>query len=212
MNIEVYSDGSATTVDKPGGWAWVLSIDGEKFSEGSGYSPNATNNDMELEAAIQGLSAVLKWKNDYGGRTTTLEQLANLQVKLCSDSQLTLGWASGEYRFNQLDKLDKYKQLRTLMEQLNASCRWIKGHSGDPFNDRCDRLANNARKGIVEVLDKPVQKVDTRIGIKKKGTLCLYFGDQLKVIDLEQNIIENYNREAHGKRGSAFQIREEKDR
>ncbi len=57
--IEVYSDGSATIATKPGGYGWVVVVDGEFHSEGSGHSDAATNNDMELEAAIQGLTAAL---------------------------------------------------------------------------------------------------------------------------------------------------------
>ena len=60
MKIEVFSDGSATVPSKPGGWAWVMVVDGSKHSEGSGYSPNASNNDMELMSSIMGLAAALK--------------------------------------------------------------------------------------------------------------------------------------------------------
>src|SRR5271170_5311388 len=101
MKIEIYSDGSATTVDKPGGWAWVITVDGEKHSEGSGYCPNATNNDMELQGAIQGLKASLQIVNSTACIGISMAN-ETFHVVLCSDSQLTLGWASGEYRFNQL--------------------------------------------------------------------------------------------------------------
>ena len=57
MKIEVYSDGSATTADKAGGWGSVIVIDGALHKELSGHLESATNNDAELEAAIQGLAA-----------------------------------------------------------------------------------------------------------------------------------------------------------
>ena len=59
MKIEVYTDGSATTSEKPGGWGYVIVIDGVKHSEGSGRMETATNNDAELEGAIMGLAAAL---------------------------------------------------------------------------------------------------------------------------------------------------------
>ena len=57
MNLEIYTDGSASLNDRPGGYGWVIVTNGEKHSEGSGYMPVASNNDAELEAAIQGLYA-----------------------------------------------------------------------------------------------------------------------------------------------------------
>jgi ribonuclease HI len=211
MKIEAYTDGSATTANKPGGWAYVLVIDDVKYSEGSGHVENATNNDMELEAAIQGLGSALKWLNDFGGRLTTLEELANVSVTLCSDSQLVLGWASGRYRFKQEGKTDKYKQLRYVMDRLGAKTQWVKGHNGNIHNERCDKLANNARKNIKDV-DKPRTLEDTKIGTKKDGVVCLWHGSVLKIVDLSNNIVENYNRDIHGKRGSMIEIREDKTR
>jgi hypothetical protein len=96
---------------------------------------------------------------------------------------------------------------------MKVKTKWVKGHSGDEYNERCDKLANNARKGLsTEILDKPVQNVDTKIGRKKNDVICLWHGTVLKIIDLENNIVENYNREAHGKRGSLIEIRGEKER
>ena len=88
-----------------------------------------------------------------------------------------------------------------------------KGHSGDPFNERCDKLANDARKGkLIKYIDKPTENRETKIGTKKESVVCLWHKDQLKVIDLENGIVENYDRELHGKRGSLIEIREEKTR
>jgi hypothetical protein len=50
------------------------------------------------------------------------------------------------------------------------------------------------------------------IGSKKNGVVALWYGSTLKIVDLEKNIVENYNRDAHGKRGTLIQIREEKSR
>ena len=50
------------------------------------------------------------------------------------------------------------------------------------------------------------------IGRKKSGIVCVWYKNKLKVIDLEQNIIEDYNREMHGARGGMLEIREEKSR
>lgn len=208
MKIDVYSDGSGMTADTDGGYGWVIVIEGRKFSEGSGHLNNVSNNDMELEGAIQGLTAAFELIND-----PKQIFMSNVEVTLVSDSQIVLGWASGEYRFKQEHKIEKYKKLKHLMMVLNAKTRWVKGHSGDEFNTRCDKLANNARKGISEeALDKETPKGDTRIGTKKAHVISLWYAGQLKVIDFETGIIENYSREVHGKRGSVIEIREDKTR
>ena len=55
MKIEVWTDGSATIATKPGGFGWVITLDGKFHSEGSGHLEKATNNDAELMASICGL-------------------------------------------------------------------------------------------------------------------------------------------------------------
>jgi ribonuclease HI len=134
MQIEIYSDGSATTAEKPGGYGWVMVQDGTKISEGSGHMPNASNNDAEMEAAIQGIAAALKHVNALDEQRE-LSDRGFVGVTLVSDSQLILGWTSGRYRFKQLDKMDKYKQLQFLVKRLNVQTRWVRGHSGDVHRD-----------------------------------------------------------------------------
>lgn len=140
MEILVYSDGSATTKDKPGGWGYVLVFDGQKVEEGFGHIPLATNNDAELEAAIQGLAKVLKMRID--GQIP----IGTHEIFLVSDSQIVLNWADGTARFKQQSKIAKYNQLMHVMKKLNAKTRWVRGHSGDEHNERCDKLANQGRK------------------------------------------------------------------
>jgi ribonuclease HI len=204
-SVEIYTDGSATTLGNPGGWAAVIVVDGEMFQEISGHMESATNNDAELEASIQGLSWV-------AGRSASLGY-AN-QVTLVSDSQIILNWANGTYRFKQESKLDKFELLRKNMALLNAQTRWVRGHSGDLWNERCDKLANMARKGIVESHNSPVVKtlIESKIGSKKNDVVSVWFKGVLRVIDFETGIIENYNREVHGKRGSVIEIRESRER
>lgn len=225
MNIEVYTDGSATTKDKPGGWGFVIIIDGKKYAECGGHMESASNNDAEMEAAIQGLAAVLKYFRDHGEPFIAGSEYCNIgdlelrhipayKVTLCSDSQLILGWANGTYRFKQVDKVEKYKQLQFLIGRLEAKTRWIKGHTGDEHNERCDKLANEARLGVVRQKDREeaLATGKTLIGTKKSGTICIWYKDKLKVVDLESGIIENYDRSVHGPRGGVLEVREEKSR
>lgn len=213
MQIELYTDGSATTKDKPGGYGYVICIDGVKHSEGNGHMPKATNNDAEMEAAIQGLAAVLrvmatKQINIKG------HDMVGFSVTVCADSQLILGWIDGTYRFKQQDKIDRYYVLKSLVDRVGAKTRWVRGHSGDEHNERCDKLANLARLQQEEKIDTKVKKDngDSLIATKKSGTICVWYKDKLKVIDLEKNVIEDFDREVHGSRGSFIELREEKNR
>lgn len=212
MKIEVYADGSATTADKPGGWGYVVVINDKKYAECAGHMEKASNNDAEMEAAIQGLAAVLKYTSEMDrldfGHTG---QIRPRTVTLVSDSQLILGWASGRYKFKQLDKIKKYQALTALMARLQADTRWVRGHSGDEYNERCDKLANQARRGITSDRRETVAG-ETRIGTKKSGTVCVWYKDTLKIIDLETNIVENYNRDIHGARGGTLEVREDRAR
>lgn len=137
MHVEVYCDGSATIASLPGGWAFVVLVDGIKVTEGSGHIPKATNNVAEITAAISGLEFV---KNDPRLSAAT-------SLTLVSDSQLTLRYATGEYRCKKPHLVPLYCKLRQLHTKLGFKTRWVKGHAGEPINERCDELAKAARQG-----------------------------------------------------------------
>lgn len=196
--IEIYTDGSATTGDKPGGWAFRVVGNGSPIFENSGHMEKATNNDAELEAAVQGLEYIRE-KYSIANRDPKEEE-----IFLVSDSQIVLGWASGKYRVKQAGKVDKVKRLQHLMLSMSVQTKWVKGHSTDTHNIRCDKLARNARKG--KTVTSTPESVKTMIGTKKKGTMCFWYKGILKVIDLESNLVENYDSDAHGQRSSHMEL------
>lgn len=143
MKIEIYTDGSATVASKPGGYGYVIVIDGVKHSEGSGGMDKATNNDAELQAAVEGLKSVLLM------RVQDPAKYGQAEVTLVSDSEIVLGWTNGTYRFKQKAKMATFEILKTLAARLRVQTRWVEGHTGDVHNERCDELANIARKKLV---------------------------------------------------------------
>lgn len=136
MNVEIYTDGSATTGDKPGGWAYVIVVDGVKITEEAGFLSKATNNVAEITAAIRGLERI-QGDAQFGAADT---------VTLVSDSQLVLRYATGEYQCRKFHLVPLYCKLRQLHDKLNIQTRWVKGHNGDEHNERCDALAKAARE------------------------------------------------------------------
>lgn len=131
--IEIYTDGSGTVGDKPCGWGYVIVEDGEKVFEDCGSLPKGTNNVAELTAAVKGLAYAALYKKGHD------------KYVLVSDSQLVLNYADGNYRIKAMHLTDLYCKLRRLYNHLNAEGRWVKGHSGDEHNERCDELAKTAR-------------------------------------------------------------------
>jgi ribonuclease HI len=207
MKIEIYTDGSATISSKPGGWAWVLLLNDDFHSENSGYLEKASNNDSELVAIIKGLEAALRL---VMANESSYPQENEITLK--SDSKLALGWSDGSYRFKQFKKMWLYEELRRLMRKLNAKTVWVPAHSGVKWNERCDELANKARLGFELKKKKEEVKINggTVIGDKKDGIFCFWYNNKLKVVDFSNNIVENYDRKLHGKRGSALEIRKER--
>lgn len=205
MKIEAYADGSATIVGKPGGYGWVLVVDGVKHSEGSGHMESATNNDAELAGANAGLAAALKF--------ILANNPENPEVTLVSDSQIVLGWTDGTYKFKQKKKMDKFNILQTLVQRMKVKTRWVKGHNNDEHNTRCDKLAGEARKGLIKAQkDEKESKEEKKslIGVKKRGTMSVWYKDTLKIIDLDHNVVENYHKKLHGPRSGYMEVRSEK--
>ena len=136
--VEIYTDGSCLGNPGPGGYGAVL-VCGEREKELSGGFGPTTNNRMELLAAIEGLAAL------------TLP----CKVTLYSDSQYVvramrqgwaLGWRNNGWRRGRSGKHaaanpDLWERLLGLCEDHEVEFVWVKGHSGHPMNERCDRLA-----------------------------------------------------------------------
>jgi len=171
VQIEIFTDGSGMNATTAGGYGWVIVTDGTKHSEGNGHMPSASNNDSELQAALQGMIEAFKLIQSLTER--------KIEVVLCSDSQIVLGWADGSYRCRQEAKHNKVESLQRLMLRLNAKTKWIKGHSGHVWNERCDVLANLGRHGLGpndSLPGKKRSKVDKTIKTKRHEITVEYNG------------------------------------
>lgn len=132
--LEVYSDGSAAErADRPGGWAWALVRHGAVLITSSGASPRTTSLVMELEAALAGLSEVVSrgWHRTHA-------------VELISDSSIALEVAAG--RFVPRTQVALAERLRAAALESGARTRWVRAHSGHPFNELVDALALAAKQ------------------------------------------------------------------
>lgn len=138
--VTLYTDGSNRGNPGPGGWGALLIMDG-KERELSGQIESATNNIAELSGVIFGLRALRK----------------PCKVTLYSDSRYVVdgmmepsrlrrwvksGWltASKEPVANQ----DLWAQVWDLMQVHTVRALWVRGHNGQPENERVDKLAGAA--------------------------------------------------------------------
>lgn len=140
-SVIIYTDGACLGNPGPGGYAAVLKYETRRKEISGGFN-NTTNNRMELMAAIKGLG--------------TLE--AKCKVTLYSDSQYLIRsinegwvekWRANRWKRNKRDSaenVDLWKQILKLCESHNVEFKWTRGHAGDPENERCDQLANEAAK------------------------------------------------------------------
>ncbi len=141
--VVVYADGACKGNPGPGGWGvWLKS--GAHERELFGGDKLTTNNRMELTAVIEAL-AVLK-------RPSTVVVYTDSQYVKNGITTWIHGWKARGW--NTADKKPvKNRELWQRLEVLNAahqvSWRWVKGHSGDPGNERADALAN---QGVASVM------------------------------------------------------------
>jgi ribonuclease HI len=135
--VIIYTDGACKrNPDGPGGWGAVLES-GKHRREMHGGESSTTNNRMELTAVIEALRA--------------LKQPS--EVELITDSQyVRLGiteWIHNWKRHNwvtaarkPVKNADLWRALDTEQQRHRVTWRWVKGHAGDPGNERADELAN----------------------------------------------------------------------
>ena len=148
--ITIYTDGSALGNPGPGGYGIVIMMDGDMSEISQGYR-HTTNNRMEMMAVI-----------------TALECLEDPErpVKIYSDSQYTLngitkGWAKSWRKkgWKKSDgkpakNIDLWKQILNLVDQFkDLTFEWVRGHAGDPLNERADELANTAAQKRGQIVD-----------------------------------------------------------
>lgn len=136
--IIMFTDGAAKGNPGPGGYGVILKFKDKRKEMSQGYRLT-TNNRMELMGVIAGLKAIKQpgWK-----------------VRIYSDSKyvvdaVTKGWLWTWQKngFKKKKNVDLWQQFITLYKKHNVEFRWVKGHTGHPENERCDRLAVAAAEG-----------------------------------------------------------------
>ncbi len=140
--VTIYTDGACSGNPGKGGFGVILSYMGQ-FKEISKGFECTTNNRMELLAAIEGLSALKEpckvklWSDS--------KYLIDAVNKNWIDSWQKKGWVNSKKE--KVKNRELFERLIELMNIHDIEFCWVKGHDGNPQNERCDFLATSAAKG-----------------------------------------------------------------
>lgn len=128
--VTITTDGGCWPNPGRGGWAAVLRF-GSACKEICGRELETTNNRMELRAIIEGLRALRE----------------PCAVLIRTDSRNAMNWcapkafAKEKQRNKQPVAYEMVLEFRALAAQHEIRFEWVRGHTGDPDNERCDKLA-----------------------------------------------------------------------
>lgn len=143
--ISIYTDGSALGNPGPGGYGIVMISGKHRKDISKGYQLT-TNNRMELLAVIVALETI---KSEQA------------EVTVYSDSKYVVdaiekGWVFAWVKkgFKKKKNPDLWKRFLKIYPKHKLKFEWIKGHSGNPLNERCDQLAVEAANGSDLLVDK----------------------------------------------------------
>ncbi len=134
--VVIYADGACRGNPGPGGWgAWLKSGVHEK--ELFGGEKLTTNNRMELSAVIEAL-ATLKRPSQVVVYTDS--QYVKNGITTWIHGWKSRGWTTADRK--PVKNIELWQKLDALNARHAVQWRWVKGHAGDPGNERADALAN----------------------------------------------------------------------
>jgi ribonuclease HI len=135
-SVEIYTDGACKGNPGPGGWGAVLRA-GAHVKELHGGEAGTTNNRMELTAVIRALESL---KRPCAVRLHTDSQYVQKGITEWIHDWKLRGWRTADKKA--VKNADLWRQLDELAGRHQIKWIWVKGHAGDPGNERADELAN----------------------------------------------------------------------
>lgn len=158
QTVTIYSDGGADPNPGIGGWAAVLQF-GAHEKVLTGNDPDTTNNRMELQAAVAALQALK--------RPCQVQYHTDSEYLRKGISEWIAGWAERGWMTKDdrpIANVDLWQQLWSLTRKHEIEWFWVKGHAGDPMNERVDQLARQARLEITPdtLIDDDVPRLYVR--------------------------------------------------
>ncbi len=137
LPITLYTDGACSGNPGPGGWGAVLMHDGTEKTL-SGYDPETTNNRMELMAVIEALTCLK--------RSSRIELYTDSTYVMKGVTEWMAGWKRNGWKTSArkpVKNQDLWQRMSDAIDGHDIQWHWVKGHSGDHYNDMADQLARN---------------------------------------------------------------------
>jgi ribonuclease HI len=143
--IIIYTDGACKGNPGPGGWGAILRSTGQVEKELFGGELLTTNNRMEMTAVIEALSALK--------RPCNIALHIDSKYVLQGITEWLPGWKAKGWKTaakQPVKNVDLWQKLDALVNSSGHTIEWcwVKGHAGDPGNERADALAN---MGVLKV-------------------------------------------------------------
>lgn len=135
-DVTIYTDGACKGNPGPGGWgAWLRA--GQHEKELFGGEPLTTNNRMELTAVIEALTTL---KRPCSVAIYTDSEYVKNGITTWIHNWKRRGWRTADGK--PVKNAELWRRLDELVAGHQLSWHWVKGHAGDPGNERADALAN----------------------------------------------------------------------
>jgi ribonuclease HI len=139
--VEIYTDGACSGNPGPGGWGAVLRYGSHVKEICGGESEGTTNNRMELMAAIQALESLTK---PATVRLHTDSSYLRNGITAWLPRWKRNGWRTSDKK--PVKNADLWQRLEAAVGRHQVVWLWVKGHAGDPGNERADALANQGMR------------------------------------------------------------------
>lgn len=136
-SVKLFSDGSCLGNPGAGGWAYILQY-GDAVKKASGAEAMTTNNQMELTAAIMGLSALKQ--------PCRVELFTDSEYVVKAVNSWLTKWVATDFKGKKNADLWRRYLAAAAPHEIKAS--WVKGHAGHPQNEECDAMARAAAEAI----------------------------------------------------------------
>jgi len=141
--VDIYTDGACLGNPGPGGYAAILKW-GDLEKEIFLGIEETTNNRMELMAVLEGLKA-LKYPCRVRIHTDSQYIARAINEKWLEKWQRN-GWKTAQK--TDVKNRDLWEELARLIQIHQVEFKWLRGHSGHEFNERCDKLARQAAQAV----------------------------------------------------------------
>ena len=143
--VDIWADGGCLGNPGPGGWAFVLVGPGTDIRR-SGYAPETTNNRMEISAVSEALRELSRQPSlaDLVVTVTTDSQYVQKGITQWINAWLANGWRTSDKK--PVKNAELWRELWALSQARSVSWHWVMGHAGNPMNEACHHMVEEALK------------------------------------------------------------------